>query len=54
MYCFINGYGERTGNCDLTTFVPKVDVVELDCGHWIADERPAETTRVILDWLRHR
>jgi pimeloyl-ACP methyl ester carboxylesterase len=38
-------------NPNLATFVPNVDVVELDCGHWIADERPTETTRVILDWL---
>lgn len=31
--------------------VPNVDVVTLDCGHWIQQELPAETTRIMLDWL---
>lgn len=35
----------------LRDFVPNVSIVELDCGHWIAQERPEETTRVLLDWL---
>ncbi|WP_309133450.1 alpha/beta hydrolase [Cellulomonas sp.] len=38
----------------LTTFVPDVDVVELDCGHWIQQELPEETTRAILTWLEQR
>ena len=36
---------------NLADFVPDVDVVSLDCGHWIQQEMPEETTRVILDWL---
>lgn len=35
----------------LPEFVLGVDVVSLDCGHWIQQELPQETTRVILDWL---
>ena len=35
----------------LKQFVPNVDVVSLDCGHWIQQERPSETTQVILNWL---
>ena len=35
----------------MVEFVPNVDVVELDCGHWIADELPDETNAVILRWL---
>lgn len=35
----------------LEQFVPNVDVVSLDCGHWIQQERPSETTQVILNWL---
>ena len=35
----------------LTDFVPNLDVVSLDCGHWIQQEMPQETTRAILDWL---
>jgi pimeloyl-ACP methyl ester carboxylesterase len=47
-------YGERDmipKSENLTDFVPQVDVVSLDCGHWIQQEMPEETTRVILDWL---
>ena len=35
----------------LSHFVPDVEVVGLDCGHWIQQERPAETTALLLDWL---
>ncbi|WP_223476779.1 alpha/beta fold hydrolase [Oricola indica] len=35
----------------LTDFVPNADVVALDCGHWIQEEMPGETTRSILAWL---
>ena len=38
----------------MVQFVPNVDVVELDCGHWIADELPDETNTVILRWLDDR
>jgi pimeloyl-ACP methyl ester carboxylesterase len=38
----------------LQDFVPNVHVVSLNCGHWIQQEKPAETTELILDWLeRH-
>ncbi|GAA4078405.1 alpha/beta fold hydrolase [Nonomuraea soli] len=38
----------------LTDFVPNVDVVSLDCGHWIQQEKPEETNQAILTWLgRH-
>ncbi|GAA3859945.1 alpha/beta hydrolase [Saccharothrix violaceirubra] len=50
-------YGDRdlVAKSDrLAEFVPEVEVVSLDCGHWIQQELPAETNRVILDWLaRH-
>ena len=41
-------------NPRLVDFVPNVEVVELDCGHWIADELPEETTSAILEWLGRR
>ena len=47
-------YGERDSippSEHLQTFVPNVDVVSLDCGHWIQQERPADTNRVMLEWL---
>ncbi|MCO8269646.1 alpha/beta hydrolase [Actinoplanes sp. TRM 88003] len=39
---------------NLTAYVPDVEVVDLDCGHWIQQEKPAETTRAILEWLDRR
>lgn len=35
-------------------FVPKVNEIELDCGHWIMDEMPEETNHVILTWLEQQ
>lgn len=39
---------------NLTSFVPDVEVVTVDCGHWIQQEKPDETTRAILKWLDRR
>ncbi|BAN02564.1 alpha/beta fold hydrolase [Ilumatobacter coccineus] len=36
---------------NLSDFVPDADVITLDCGHWIQQEQPDETTRAILTWL---
>lgn len=36
---------------NLQDFVPNVEVVTLDSGHWIQQEMPEETTRTILNWL---
>ena len=38
----------------LTEFVPKVEVVSLDCGHWIQQEKPEETNQAILEWLEQQ
>jgi pimeloyl-ACP methyl ester carboxylesterase len=38
----------------LADFVPNVDVISLDCGHWIQEERPEETNRTILNWLAQK
>ncbi|KRA95555.1 epoxide hydrolase [Devosia sp. Root685] len=35
----------------LADFVPNVDVIGLDCGHWIQEEKPEETNEAILNWL---
>lgn len=35
----------------LSAFVPRVEEVSLDCGHWIQQELPEETNRVVLEWL---
>ena len=38
----------------LSTFVPKVEEVSLDCGHWIQQELPEETNQAILEWLERQ
>ena len=38
----------------LKEFVPNVDVISLDCGHWIQQEKPEETNQVILEWLEQQ
>jgi pimeloyl-ACP methyl ester carboxylesterase len=35
----------------LPEFVPNVEVVNLDCGHWIQQELPEDTNQAILKWL---
>lgn len=35
-------------------FVPHVEVVSLDCGHWIQQEKPEETNLVITKWLERQ
>lgn len=38
----------------LSVFVPNVEVVNLDCGHWIQQELPEKTNQVILKWLEQQ
>jgi pimeloyl-ACP methyl ester carboxylesterase len=50
-------YGARdlvARNERITEFVPNVNEVELDCGHWIMEETPMETNRAILTWLEQQ
>ncbi len=50
-------YGDRDTVAraeNLTAFVPNVQVVNLDCGHWIQQEKPAETNQAILNWLEQQ
>jgi len=47
-------YGDRDAVAqaeDLAAFVPCVEEVHLDSGHWIQQERPEETNRAITQWL---
>lgn len=39
---------------NLAAFVPNVQETSLDCGHWIQQERPEETTQLILNWLEQQ
>lgn len=35
----------------LTEYVPNVEVLNLDCGHWIQQEKPEEINQAIIKWL---
>lgn len=37
---------------NLKDIVSNLDIVRLDCGHWIQQEKPKETTQAILKWLK--
>jgi len=50
-------YGDRDAVArseNLRDFVPNVEEVTLDCGHWIQQEKPEETNRTILSWLEQQ
>ncbi|GAA0943333.1 alpha/beta hydrolase [Actinocorallia libanotica] len=50
-------YGDRDAvsrSENLTEFVPNVEVVGLDCGHWIQQEKPEDTNQVISKWLKQQ
>jgi pimeloyl-ACP methyl ester carboxylesterase len=36
----------------ISDFVPNVDVVSLDCGYWITEEKPLELNSIIIQWLK--
>lgn len=47
-------YGDRDlipKSQSLKDFALNLDVVSLDCGHWIPQEKPEETNQTILKWL---
>ncbi len=50
-------YGDRDPvqrSENLTEFVPNAEVVNLDCGHWIQQEKPEEANQAILKWLEQQ
>jgi pimeloyl-ACP methyl ester carboxylesterase len=50
-------YGDRDvipKSAHLTAFVPNVEVVTLDCGHWIQQEKPEETNHAMVTWLEQQ
>jgi pimeloyl-ACP methyl ester carboxylesterase len=41
-------------SANLGEFVDDLETANLPCGHWIQQEKPAETNALILDWLSRR
>ncbi|MEQ9439739.1 MAG: alpha/beta hydrolase [Cyclobacteriaceae bacterium] len=47
-------YGDRDlipKSQSLKDFAPNLDVISLDCGHWIQQEKPEEANQAMLKWL---
>lgn len=36
---------------NLADYVPNLQTATLDCGHWIMQEMPEQSTKIMLDWL---
>ncbi len=50
----IYGTHDMVPQIDMSAHVPDLEVQELECGHWIQQERPDETNALLLDWLERR
>lgn len=37
---------------DVSEFVPNLETIEFECGHWIQQEKVEETNAFLLDWLK--
>jgi pimeloyl-ACP methyl ester carboxylesterase len=37
---------------DLSEYVPNLEIITLECGHWIQQEKPDEVNAFLLDWLK--
>jgi pimeloyl-ACP methyl ester carboxylesterase len=37
---------------DFSEYVPNLECITLECGHWIQQERPDEVNAFLLDWLK--
>jgi pimeloyl-ACP methyl ester carboxylesterase len=37
---------------DFSEYVPNLETITLECGHWIQQERPDEVNAFLLDWLK--
>jgi pimeloyl-ACP methyl ester carboxylesterase len=48
----IHGHYDMVRPSDrIKQIVPNVQVETLQCGHWIQQEKPEETNRLMLGWL---
>ncbi len=47
----IYGKHDMVPQIDMSAHVPNLEVNELECGHWIQQEKPEETNKLLLDWL---
>ena len=50
----IYGDHDMVPQTDMSSHVPDLEIHHLPCGHWIQQERPDDTNRILLDWLERR
>ncbi len=50
----IYGQYDMVRQADMSAYVPDLEVHTLPCGHWIQQEQPEATNRLLLDWLERR
>jgi pimeloyl-ACP methyl ester carboxylesterase len=50
----IYGKHDIVPESDMTGYVDDLEVHQLDCGHWIQQEKPVETNEILIEWLNRR
>ncbi len=50
----IYGKHDMVPPTDMTGYVDDLESHTLECGHWIQQEQPEETNRILLEWLDRR
>jgi pimeloyl-ACP methyl ester carboxylesterase len=49
-------YGEHdmVPKLDMSASISDLEIHTLNCGHWIQQEEPEQTNRILLDWLQRK
>lgn len=50
----IYGNHDMVPPTDMSASVPELETHHLECGHWIQQEKPEDTNRILLDWLERK
>ena len=50
----IYGKYDMVPKTSMDGYVEDLEIHTLECGHWIQQERPEETNRILVDWLERR
>ena len=50
----IYGRHDMVPQMDMSEYVKDLEVHHLECGHWIQQEKPAETSDILIEWLNRR
>ena len=50
----IYGQHDMVPQTDMSGYVDDLEVHTLDCGHWIQQEKPQETNKILVEWLNRR